>query len=451
MKNNIDNKSIENKEKKTTKKDSNTVFESSINSLDLNVEDPIKNFIFDKVLEQHKKGTIKTGSEIFGYLTSLTEPLLDALLKAELDNHLEYPKYEHQDKDNKTRTNTRNGSCTPKKVKTKSGTITARTPRDRNATFEPICLKKGETTLDDNFEDICITLYAKGLSLREIEATIKKLYNVNLNKDHISGLVSAVANEAETWRNRPLKPLYSFVYADCVFLPVKGTSNKKAIYVLVGVDSLGFKDILGIWIANTESAKFWSSVFNDIKKRGVQDILYITSDGIAGFKNSLKGIFPDTISIRCVVHLSRNISELCTKDIRKPVLAGFKKIYNATSLNIAKEELVEFKKQFNEEKHNEILEKVDEYMTFLTPLFDLPSEIRNAIYTSNAVESVNSTIKSVSKYKGAFPSDEAVFKLLYLRLKDLTDKWNKPITNWNIIQAQLTTIFGERFTKHTNS
>ena len=268
--------------------------------------------IIDEAVRQYKEGNIKGYGDVTKFLDRLYQPLMQRLLDAELDNHLEYSKYEH--KDNKENSNARNGYCKPKTVKTEYGNIEVKTPRDRNATFEPVIIEKGQTRVE-GFEDKCIALYAKGMSLRDIEKTLKEIYGVKINKDQITTLIAAVSEEVEKWRNRPLKSMYVFTYADCLYVPIKDglTSDKKAIYVIIGVNVFGYKEILGMWIDKNESATFWTSVFEDLKDRGVQDILYVSSDGIAGFKNSLERVFPKTNAQRCVVHLVRNLYSICHK------------------------------------------------------------------------------------------------------------------------------------------
>ena len=389
----------------------------------------VKDLIIDEAVKQFKEGKIQNSLDVTNFLDSLLQPLMQKLLDTELDNHLEYDKYEHQ-KDKKAQ-NSRNGHCKAKTVKTKYGNIEIETPRDRNATFEPVIIEKGQTRLT-GFEDKCIALYAKGMSLRDIENTLKEIYGVKINKDQITKLISAVNEETEKWKKRHLQLMYVFTYADCLYIPIKEdlTTTKRAVYVIIGVDVNGFKDILGLWIDKTESANFWSNVFEDLKERGVKDILYMSSDGIAGFKGSLERVFPHTQSQRCVVHLVRNLYSLCPKKEAKNIIADYKKIYTSISLEEAKLELENFKNKYDKDYHR-VVKKAQDFMQYLEPLFELPDEIRKCIYTSNAVESVNS-----------------VYKVLYLRIRELKEKWKRPIKNWKIIQSQITDLFGERYTKY---
>ena len=406
----------------------------------------INDLIIDEAIKQFKEGKIKNSLDVENYLDSLLQPLMQKLLDTELENHLEYSKYTHLK--GKKIQNMRNGHCKPKTVKTKYGNIKIKTPRDRNSTFKPVIIEKGQTKLT-GFEDKCIALYAKGMSLRDIERTLKEMYGVKINKNDITKLISAVSEETEKWKSRRLKPMYVFTYADCLYVPIKDdiTSSKKAVYVIIGVDFNGYKDILGLWIDKTESGSFWNNVFEDLKERGVKDILYMSSDGIAGFKGSLERAFPKTQAQRCVVHLVRNIYSLCPKKDSKQIIADYKKIYSSSNQEEADFQLEVFKKKY-EKDHKRIVKKVEEFMQFLEPLFELPQEIRKCVYTSNAIESVNSALRKVTRGKGAFPNESSVYKILYLRIKELSEKWKKPIQNWKIIQSQLINLFGDRYTQY---
>lgn len=406
-------------------------------------EKSLNELIIDEAVKQYKSGQIKNSLDVEGFIDGLLQPLMQKLLDAELDNHLEYDKYEH----NKNNKNSRNGHCKSKKVETKYGSIEVKTPRDRDGSFRPIIIEKGQTKLS-GFEDKCVSLYAKGMSLRDIEKILRDLYKVDIGKDEIMKLISAVNEEVVKWQKRPLKPCYVFTYADCLYVPIKEeiTSKKEAVYVIIGVDTNGYKDVLGMWIDYTESASFWTGVFEDIKSRGVEDIFYMSSDGIAGFKGSLETIFPQTNSQRCVVHLTRNIVKICPNKRTKEVVVGWKSIYTSTSLEEANICLEQFKQDFSDLKA--ITKKVDNFMQYIEPLFELPFEIRKAIYTSNAVESVNSALRKVTKGKGAFPNRESLYKVLFLRINELKEKWTKTINNWKIIQQQLISLFGERYTKY---
>lgn len=386
----------------------------------------INDMIIEEAVKQFKEGKIQNSLDVESYLDGLLQPLMQKLLDAELDNHLEYSKYEHRKNEKK---NFRNGYCKTKKVKTKYDNILVKTPRDRNSKFEPKIIEKGQTKLT-GFEEKCIALYAKGVSFRDIEQTLKDIYGIKINKDEISRLISTVSEEVETWKKRKLKPMYVFTYADCLYVPIKDdiTTSKKAVYVIIGVDVDGYKEILGMWIDKSESSSFWSNVFEDLKERGVEDILYMCSDGVAGFKGSLEKVFPKTQSQRCVVHLTRNIYGLCPKKEAKEIIGNFKKIYKSSNIDEAKIQLEFFQKEYGE-KQKRVVKKVEEFMVYLEPLFELPAEIRKCIYTTNAIESVNSALRKVTRGKGAFPSESSVYKVMFLRIRELSEKWKKPMQN----------------------
>ena len=407
----------------------------------------INDMIIEEAVKQFKEGKIQNSLDVESYLDGLLQPLMQKLLDAELDNHLEYSKYEHTKNEKK---NFRNGYCNTKKVKTKYGNILVKTPRDRNSTFEPKIIEKGQTKLT-GFEEKCIALYAKGVSLRDIEQTLKEIYGVKINKDEISRLISTVSEEVETWKKRKLKPMYVFTYADCLYVPIKDdiTTSKKAVYVIIGVDVNGYKEILGMWIDKSESSSFWSNVFEDLKERGVADILYMCSDGVAGFKGSLERVFPKTQSQRCVVHLTRNIYGLCPKKEAKEIIGNFKKIYKSSNIDEAKIQLEFFQKEYGE-KQKRVVKKVEEFMVYLETLFELPAEIRKCIYTTNAIESVNSALRKVTRGKGAFPSESSVYKVMFLRIRELSEKWKKPMQNWETIRKQLISLFGNRYLNYVN-
>ena len=407
-------------------------------------ENNINEMIINEAVKRFKNGEIKNHMDVEDFIDHLVQPLYQRLLDTELDSMLDYEKYEHKkEKGN----NYRNGYCKEKKVQTKYGTICVRTPRDRNGEFEPIVIPKGTNRLG-KFEDVVLSLCAKGMSYRDISEMLKKIYGVSISKDQVQRFVNTISEVVEEWLKRPLKAMYPFVYADCLYIPVmeEMKSDKKAFYVVIGVDVNGRKEVLGIWCDKNESSSFWSSVFEELKERGVKDILYTTSDGVAGFKGSLESVFPRTQAQRCVVHLVRNLYQICPKKQANEVIQAFKKIYKASNLEVAQLELENFKKKFK--SMPKVIEKVESDMKYIEPLFEIPEEIRKVIYTSNAIESVNSALRKVTNGKGSFSTISSVYKLLYLRVEELEKKWGKTIPNWKRIQQQLIEIFGERYTKY---
>ena len=407
------------------------------------MNDDLTKMIIDKAKKKLKNGEIKSGTDVENFMGDLFQPLLQGLLNAELDNMLDYERYSH----NSGSDNSRNGFCKEKKVKTRYGSVNIKTPRDRKGKFEPVVIPKGANDLGQ-WEEIILSLCAKGMSYRDISSILKEMYGVGISKDQVAKFADTITAEVEKWFSRPLKSFYAFTYADCLYIPVMNElkSEKKAFYVIIGVDINGMKDILGIWCDKTESATFWTSVFEDIKARGVEDILFTTSDGVAGFQGSLETVFPKTQAQRCVVHLARNLHQICPKKQAGLIMQDFKRIYSASCLEVAQLELENFKKKFA--NLPKVVSKVEDYMQYIEPLFELPDEIRKAIYTSNSIESVNSALRKVTNGKGSFSSEESVYKVLYLRIRELKKKWSRPIPNWNIISSQLAELFGERYTKY---
>lgn len=410
--------------------------------------DKARDLIIDEAVNEFKSGNISSSGDVECFLDNLIGPILQSLLEAELDQHLQYNK--HEKKNENSKVNTRNGYCKEKKVKTKYGETPIKTPRDRDGSFDPVLVPK-KSNVFTGVDDACVSLYAKGMSTRDIENIIKQLYNINLSKDQVSYYVSKVREEVVVWQERKLKNMYAFVYADCLYYPIKGelSTKKHAVYLLIGITLDGYKEVLGFWRSETESATFWTTAFEDIKSRGVKDILYICSDGIAGFKSSIDTVYPNAITQRCIVHLVRNLISCTPKKIVKDVIKDFKDIYTSITEEEADEKLDKFLITYKD--YPKVIKQVNSSMQYIYPLFDLPAEIRKVIYTTNLIESVNSTLRRVTNNKGAFNSEDSLFNLLYLRIMDLEKKWTKPIQNHKLIFNQLLLLHKDRIYKHYDS
>lgn len=256
-----------------------------------------KERLIEEAVNEFKNGKLQSSGDVENFLDDLIGPILQKLLEAELDLHLDYSK--HEKKNENSKTNARNGYCKEKTIKTKYGESKVKTPRDRNGTFDPVIVSK-KSNMFSGLEDACVSLYAKGMSTRDIEEIVNQLYSVKISKDQVSYYVSKVQEEVKIWQQRKLKKMYAFVYADCLYYPIKGEiiSEKNAVYVIIGISIDGYKEVLGIWRDKTESASFWKTAFEDIKARGVNDILYVCNDGIAGFKNSLDSVYPNAYAQR---------------------------------------------------------------------------------------------------------------------------------------------------------
>ena len=408
---------------------------------ELSEEEKIDNQILDLLM---KKG-VKSANDISTTLNKMYGKVVQRLLDEEFNEFMEYDKGSHETKKNSNR---RNGSTSKgKKVKTDNGEITIIPPRDRDGKFEPQIVKKRQKVLE-GFDNLVISLYAKGNSLKDISETIEEIYSVKLSSETISNMTAAVSEEVKIWQNRPLQKCYPFVYVDCLYCSVKEdlTSIKKAIYVALGVDTSGIKDVLGIWIETTESASKWCEIFEELKIRGIEDIFFVSMDGLTGLPEAVEKIFPQAIMQRCIVHITRNIYAVTAKKEAKEIIGDFKKIYTASNLEQAKLEYDNFKQKY--EGNTKVMRKVKSDIDWVYQIFEYTPAIRKVIYTTNAIESLNSGLRKVTRGKGAFINENALMKVLYLRVKDLQKKWSKGIANWSNVKEELIALFGDRFIKY---
>ena len=406
--------------------------------------------VYDKIAKlMMESKELVTSKDVSNALNIIQGKILQSMLEGELSYHLEYEKNSKEEKNTENR---RNGySSKNKRIRTNNGEITISMPRDRDGSFEPTIIGKRQRVLND-IDDSIICMYAKGMSLSDITDIVKETYKIEVSTSFISTIVKQVTTDLEKWNNRSLKSFYPFLYVDCLYTYVKEEliSVKRPVYVIIGIDITGHKEVIGTWLgdSNGEGAYFWRQIFEELKSRGVKDILYVSMDGLKGLEEAINEVYPRTQTQRCVVHLTRNLYGICPKKGAKEIIGDFKKIYTSSSLEQGLLELENLKNKHQDKK--KIVLKVEEYMEYIKPLFELPQEIRKIIYTTNPIESVNSALRKVTRGKGAFPSEASVFKVLYLRIKELSEKWNKPIQNWKTIQAQLTELFGDRYTKYLN-
>ena len=408
---------------------------------ELTEEDKIDGQILDLLM---KKG-IKTASEISNALNQMYGKVVQRLLDEEFNEFMEYEKGSHQEKKDENR---RNGSTSKgKKVKTDNGEIIIVPPRDRDGKFEPQIVKKRQKVLE-GFDNLVISMYAKGNSLKDIKDTIREIYSIELSEETLSNMTKSVSEEVEKWQNRELENCYPFVYVDCLYCSVREDlrSVKKAIYVVLGIDTLGVKDVLGIWIETTETASKWCEIFEDLKSRGVEDIFFVSMDGLTGLPEAVERVYPQAILQRCIVHITRNIYSILPKKEVKEVVTDFKEIYTASNLEHAKLEYEAFKKKYKDNK--KLMKKVEDNINWIMQIFEYPPAIRKLIYTTNAIESINAGLRKVTKGKGTFINETALIKVLYLRIQDLKKKWAKSIKNWKEVQNELAGIFEDRFMKY---
>lgn len=400
--------------------------------------------IIDLIMSKQKDKLV-TGKDVSNFFGDLYGDLIQALLEGEMEAFLGYEKGAHETKEDENR---RNGySSKGKKVKTKSGEFTVDMPRDRKGKFDPIIVGKRQRIIEDLDEQV-ITMYSRGMTLEDIKETIKSVYKIELSNQTISTLTASVSETVTAWQNRPLKECYPFMYVDCLYCYVKEdlVSVKKAVYVMLGIDTEGKKEVLGIWIDRNESATFWNEIFEEAKARGVKDIFFVSMDGLKGLPEAIEKIYPKTITQRCIVHIVRNLYSILNKKEAAEIIKDFKKIYTSTTREMAEIEYKEFKEKYKENKR--LLKKVEEYIEHIYPLFEYPEEIRKIIYTTNPIESLNSALRKVTRGKGSFINEMALMKVLYLRIENLEKKWSKGSQNWRNVQNQLAILFEDRYTKY---
>ena len=375
-----------------------------------------------------------TAEDMQAALKDIFGPMFEAMLKGEMDNHLGYTSNDHGYKD----TDNRRNGYTNKTVRSTMGDIDIATPRDREGTFEPQIIPKRSKDVS-GIEDKVLTMYAKGMSQRDIADTIEDIYGFEISHEMISNITDKVIDTAKEWQNRPLKKFYTFLFVDCLYVNIRKEMETKscAVYVILGYDVNGIKDILGIWIGEAEGKHYWMQIFDEIKGRGVEDILFISMDGVSGLEEGAKSIFRDVVVQRCIVHLVRNSVKYIPSKDYKAFTAQLKKIYGAASLKAAEAEFERFKQAWS--SYPGAVDVWVRNWNHVEQLFNYGSAVRKVMYTTNAIESVNSSFRKVTK-KGSFPSEDAVLKALYLRITELYKKWNgRPVSNWAIVRNQLST------------
>lgn len=373
-----------------------------------------------------------------GLLKQLTKRLVEKALESEMDDHLGYSKYDRANVDN-----ARNGASI-KNLVTDNGLITIEVPRDREAKFEPALILKRQTRIDGLDQKI-ISLYAKGMSLSDIKIQIEELYGADISESLISKITDDVMDDVKAWQSRPLESVYPIVFFDCLVLKVRQDKRiiNKAVYVALGIDMDGKKDILGLWMSENEGAKFWLGNLTELKNRGMQDILIACTDNLTGMSDAIAAVYPKTEHQLCIVHQIRNSMKYVSYKDRKQLAGDLKPIYTAATEEEAHSALESFDSKWTRQ-YPQIAKSWyanwDNLMIFL----QYPNEIRKVIYTTNSVESVNSQLRRVTKNKRVFPNDESVFKILYLTISYITRKWTLPIQNWNLAMAHFMIKFEGR-------
>jgi len=380
----------------------------------------------------------KTADDLSNFLASIQKRGIEKMLEGEMDAHLDYEKHQ-----SRSGSNSRNG-YSKKKIRTTLGESEISVPRDRESSFNPMLVKKRENTLD-GVENIIISLYAKGMTVSDIEEQISELYDFNLSTSTISRITDKINADIVAWKNRPLEPCYLIVWMDGIVFKVRENSKviNKTIYIAVGLKTDGKKEVLGLWLGKHESSAFWMGVLTDIKARGTKDILITATDNLNGFTDTIKTVFPESVTQICVVHQIRNSCKYVVWKDKKEFSKDMKEIYTAPTKEAAKAALGDFKKKWND-KYSYAIASWENNWDELTVFFDFPVEIRTIIYTTNLIENLNGKIRKYTKNRLSFPTDDAVMKSVFLALREATKKWKMPIRNWGVILNQFLAIFENR-------
>ena len=391
-----------------------------------------------KKIAQEAAKNIKTEQDLAEFQQMLTKVTVEAALNAELEDHLGYERHEKSDN-----ANHRNGYSS-KTVQTDVGQFELNTPRDRNGDFEPQMVKKGQrrfTAMDDKI----LFLYAQGMTTREIVTTFKEMYGADVSASLVSKVTDAVIDQVTDWQSRPLDPLYPIVYLDCIVLKIRQDKRviNKSVYLALGVNLEGHKELLGLWLAETEGSKFWLGVLTELQNRGVKDILIACVDGLKGFPDAIATAYPQTQIQLCIVHMVRNSLKFVPWKDYKAVTGDLKKIYQSATEEDALSSLEQFSDRWDE-KYPQISKSWRSNWENLNTLFEYPPEIRKAIYTTNAIESLNSVIRKATKRRKVFPTDDSAKKVIYLAIQEASKKWTMPIRDWKSALNRFMILFEDR-------
>ena len=362
-------------------------------------------------------------------------------LEAELDEELGYSRYDYK---NKETDNSRNGHSS-KTLRTSFGDMEISVPRDRKSEFEPRLLPKNQTSVSQDIEEKILSMYAKGMTTGDIEAHIRDIYGIEVSDTMVSWITDKILPVAKEWQQRPLEPIYAVVFLDAIHYHVRseGQIVKKAVYIAIGINLDGRKDVLGMWVGENESAKFWATVLNSMRNRGVEDIFIACTDNLTGFAAAIEAVFPKTEIQNCIIHQLRNSSKYVSYKDLKPLMADLKAVYAAVDEQAALAALDVFAQRWDN-KYPKISQSWRENWANLSTYFKFPQELRRLIYTTNAIEGFNRQLRKVTKAKSVFPTDESLFKMLYLAMMDITRKWTGRRQDWSAIHAQLAVYFADR-------
>ncbi len=404
-------------------------------------ESPEKTARRAKIREFLKDNPLKDGNDINALMRDLMAEILEGSLDAELEEELGYSRYDYKNKETE---NSRNG-FTPKTLRTSYGDLPIDVPRDRAGDFEPQLVKKHQKNLTQDIEDKIISMYAKGMTTNDIETHIRDLYDVEMSDSTISRITDKILPIAKEWQSRPLESVYAVVFMDAIHFHVRseGQIVKKAVYIAIGVGLDGIRDVLGMWVGENESAKFWLSVMNGLKNRGVSDILIACVDGLTGFPSAIGAVYPQTELQQCIIHQIRNSTRFVSYKDLKELMADLKRVYAAPNEETALYELDSFDEKWGK-KYPKIGQSWRTSWPNLSTYFKYPQEVRTLIYTTNAIEGFNRQLRKVTKSRSVFPSDDSLFKMLYLAMIDITKKWTGRRQDWGKIHSQLEIYFADR-------
>ena len=386
--------------------------------------------------------TLKTEKDLNDFSQMLTKITVEAALNAELDDHLGYQKHEHSANQNSSNGHTR------KTLRTEDGQFELCTPRDRDGSYEPQLVKKHQTRFT-SMDDKILSLYAKGMTTREIVATFKELYNADISPTLISKVTEAVIEQVIEWQSRPLDAIYPIVYLDCIVVKIRQDKQviNKAIHLVLGVNMEGQKELLGMWLSENEGSKFWLSVLTELQNRGVKDILIACVDGLKGFPEAISAAFPQTKVQLCIVHMVRNSMKYVVWKDYRAVTTDLKLIYQSATEEEALQALESLAGHWDE-KYPQISRSWRAHWHNLNTLFNYPADIRKAIYTTNAIESLNSVIRKATKKRKLFPTDDSARKVVYLAIMDASKRWTMPIRNWKAALNRFMIEFDERLSQY---
>lgn len=382
--------------------------------------------------------------DVLAFLKESFKDVLQELLEAEMDCHLGYSK---NDSSKKRTDNSRNG-YTPKTVRSELGPIEVDVPRDRKSEFAPKIVPKYKRDVS-GIEEKVISLYARGMSTRDIHDQIKELYEVEISAEMVSKITERIIPEIKQWQNRPLEPIYAFVFMDAIYYKIRedGHVLNRAAYVVMGVDIDGMKDILGIWIGENESSKFWLGILNELKNRGVEDILMFSVDGLTGIKEAIEAVYPKSEIQRCIIHQLRNSFKYVSYKHIKEFSKDFKTVYTAVSEEEGLDNLCEIKEKWGKQ-YPFAVRSWENNWDVLNPFFKFPQDIRRIVYTTNIIEGLHRQFRKVTKTKTVFPSDTALEKMLYLACVNVMKKWTQRYRNWDKVLSQLDIMYGERLERY---